>query len=233
MKCIRTVGLALAALLALGSNAQADILAHYTFSNTLVSIDTDDNTEASIFDNGAFTNGEGSVSLGFNSNRRRTNVSTGTNNNGFVYSKSAAIANGYVFFFTVTPEDDIEMDIDSIAIEFTRAGTGFESWAVDISADGTNYTQLAAVSNSFDTDLIATGNGDVSGTLTGFNDLTEAFHVRIALWRTNSGGSSGDRNFIDNVIVNGTTVLVPEPASLALLGLGGLCLLGGRCNRAV
>lgn len=52
------------------------------------------------------------------------------------------------------------------------------------------------------------------------NDVYAAF-VEIA---ANSGGDSGSRSevFIDNVQIDGT--LVPEPASLALLGLAGLLL---------
>ncbi len=223
---LTTTVLLATALAAIGAKStDAAILAEYTFAaGSLTSSDTDPNSTASVFGNGAFDDGDaGTVTLGFgfSNTERSTNV---TDVASFVYSKADALTFGYTFNFDVTPVAGYRLDITGVEGSFRRSGSGFESWAVDISDDGTTWTPLASVSNSFDTDLFAAGNGAV----TGFDDLTGTFYVRIAIWRLNPGGGTGVRNFLDDFRIHGQSELIPEPASLALLALGGVLMLPRR-----
>ena len=51
---------------------------------------------------------------------------------------------------------------------------------------------------------------------------------RLYLFDNPAGTNGGNDSKLDTVVVNGTVAAVPEPASLGLLGLGGVALLGRR-----
>ena len=58
-----------------------------------------------------------------------------------------------------------------------------------------------------------------------FQDLGS---ITFRLSLTDDNGSSSRGHYVDNLVLSGDVTLIPEPASLALLGLGGLCMLSRR-----
>jgi hypothetical protein len=139
----------------------------------------------------------------------------------YVYGMQEALDNGYFYTFSLAPSDTNQtLDLDSISLNSDRNGNGFGSYSIEISGDGVNFDPLG--SGSFSN---ATSNPPDTFGIAGFDNAPNAT-FRIAIWRPNSGGATGQRSVIDNVTVNGA--VIPEPASLTLLAAGGLCLVPRR-----
>jgi len=69
------------------------------------------------------------------------------------------------------------------------------------------------------------GNQSVDLNTGDFDEITSPVEFRLYFWFSQTG-SSGSAAEFDNFSLNGTSV--PEPASIALLALGGLTLLARR-----
>jgi hypothetical protein len=138
-------------------------------------------------------------------NAAPANGATGGNND----LPSAISANSY-FQFTVTPNIGQSMSISSVGID---AGFGNNaSFAIRSSLDS------FAANIGTQTNLSATLAGfsySVSGN-PAFQNITSATTFRVYLHGANNNQTM---NF-DNVSINGATVAIPEPGSVALLALG-------------
>ncbi|XAL98014.1 PEP-CTERM sorting domain-containing protein [Phycisphaeraceae bacterium D3-23] len=123
--------------------------------------------------------------------------------------------------FTLTADVAGTLNIDSISISEWRNGAGAANgMAFDVSVNGGAYVL-------YDSVQIDANSGDFGfDTFTFTEAIVGADSVGIRFTPRNAGqGSTG------NIHVNGLTVngsVVPEPGSLALLGLGGLALLRRR-----
>ncbi|MBI1336287.1 MAG: PEP-CTERM sorting domain-containing protein [Phycisphaera sp.] len=146
--------------------------------------------------------------------------------------------------------DDVLFDSDTLTFTVTPGG-GESLDFISLTFDGINYTGGAGVSHyiystlvdgtidNSTTDRIGTFlvPGGSNSTWSSFNldlsaytDISVATTFRIELFTT--GNSGGNWNGIDNITLNANVNSVPEPASLALLGVGGL-LIAGRRRRAL
>jgi len=104
-----------------------------------------------------------------------------------------------------------------------RTGTGFDSNQWSYSTDGVTFTDFGP-----EIDPINDSGGELLTlpTLTALDDASTAY-LRYTLDGATSGSGN---NRLDNLQLNAT--IIPEPGSLALLGLGGLALLRFRRGRA-
>ena len=78
------------------------------------------------------------------------------------------------------------------------------------------------------------GNSGYSINLSGptYQNLTAPLTFRIYDYNpANSGGAGPDDGF-SNLLLTGTVTAVPEPTTLAILGIGGLALIGLRRRQA-
>jgi len=127
-------------------------------------------------------------------------------------------SNGY-FQWTLQPNAGYAIDFTNITGQWQRSGTGPTSYVVRTSLDG--YTAV-----------LASGSITGEGSATSFNlnlgssTLDEvAGPISIRLYASGATNPAGTFS-INNFVVDGSVfeAIVPEPASLGLLGLGGLML---------
>jgi hypothetical protein len=130
-------------------------------------------------------------------------------------SASAAVTNGVYFSFTVTP--NASMSLTNLQFDAARGGTGTPR-GYDIRSSVDNY---AATLGTADLATVRPAYTPVNIDLSApaFQDLTAPVTFRFYVYST-GGGASVD---FDNIALNGTAT--PEPASLTLIGLGGVVLL--------
>lgn len=137
-------------------------------------------------------------------------------------SAAQAITNAVFFSFTVTP--NASMSLTDLQFDAARGGGGTPRGydirsSVDNFATDLGTADLATVRPTYTHVTI-----DLSGAA--FQNLTTPTTFRFYVYSP-GGGSSVD---FDNIVLNGAAT--PEPASLSLVGLGGLTLLRRRARSA-
>lgn len=127
---------------------------------------------------------------------------------------NAIAANDY-FSWVVQADEGYQVSITNISWNFTRTGTGGSNLVLRSSFDG--YTADLYTLNDF---LITSPYGDANfaTSLSGSNRV----EFRLYVWSaTDSGGVDRFRNLAgSDLLVEGTATVIPEPGSLALMGLG-------------
>lgn len=207
---IKTLAL-LAIAISLSPIASAGVIAQYDFNNTLVSSDTDADSLASSFSNGA-----GYTTTSFDNNRRKVS-GAGVSGN----TAAQDLAAGEFFYFTVDAAVGKKLDMTSLSLSASRAGSSPDRLTVYAIADTgspvtiLNNASLGTINPTIDLSDASTHGG-------AFQDLT-SIEFRFVFHGNNQGNGS---NWIDTVVANAT--VVPEPATMALLVLGGV---GAICRR--
>ena len=231
----KAIALFLAAFIGAASYVSADVLAQYDFTLGTLSSDSDPNSSAGSFGTGTGITGSLQTTQGSTAG----NPSFGTPLSDIdAATTSAAITNSEYFTFTITPESGFTFTLDSISFSYQvgitgTTGTQNVTFALFSSATGFSIAnQISAFTYTEDSDgNVSTGSTDAfvnTGTIT----LPAATFANIGATEfriyVSDGGSTSTSLFakVDNVILNGTTVAIPEPSTYAMMGLGAALLVG-------
>lgn len=191
-----------------------------TFAANAPSVDADLNSVTSILTNSGYTAG------GYDSFYIR-DIDPGTS----IFSTSATpgvgmniaganqtVPTNYIAF-SVTPDSGYQTTFTSLSF-YTDANFANEEYKVQLTAwDGVTETVLGTISHT-------TGNvvnEPVVFKSIDFADFTSSAATEFRLYGYDISASNGGIRY-DDLILNGTTTQVPEPGSLAWLGLGGLLI---------
>ena len=214
--------------LAVAAPSKAAVLAGYDFSGaSRASTDTDLNTAASTFDGGPgfqtvgvdnstfdLTHGNPAPAMAIDST-----FTDGT-------TQAQAVAANDFYTFTISPVSGVSFSLTSLSFDYSNysSTTTFptENFFVRTSADGfannlaTGVTVASTTTGAFTNENISlTGNSalqNVSGPL----------ELRIYVFDSTS--TVGRGALLDNIMLNGTTAMIPEPSTwlLTAVGLAGL-----------
>ncbi len=144
---------------------------------------------------------------------------------------TVALDNGRLFFFDLTVSaTTTDLDISSFSIQGAKNGSSSRDFGAGFQVDtGTGFgSRIDFVFNVGLTterpSIASFGPYDLSGQAS-LQNLVAGNVVRFLVAEDNDFSAS-----FDNIVIQGegTAVAIPEPASLALLAAGGLCLLPRR-----
>jgi hypothetical protein len=137
---------------------------------------------------------------------------------------AAAFANNGYFSFTVTPDSGFEMDLTSLDFLVATGGTT-ETRLYEIRSDLTGVTSLAGpVSPTGTRNDGKAGMDNISIDLTGISALQNLTTAVTFQFITATTGNFNASLEWDDISLNGTVSVVPEPSTYAMLA--GLLALG-------
>ena len=199
-------------ILALTISAQADIIVQYTFTNSTQTAlaGYDANITPSVFN--LFTN-QASYSLGLTGavtfTAGQPNDANGAINKTFGGWRGSAATNAF-YEFSLAIDSGYELSLSSVTFYGRSSATGPSSYDVQVSTNlAVSFSSIG--SGSQPTNWQAqTANSDLPAEVTG------TIYVRFYGYGASGSGSYA----LDTVVVNGTVTAIPEPGTLALMGLG-------------
>ena len=134
---------------------------------------------------------------------------------------AAAVTGNKYFEFTLAPEAGYQFTIDSIGFDATRGG----------GSTPRGFLLRSSVDN-FTANLAGQDLTTARPTYTPFSVNLSATHVDLTGPVTfrfyNYAPAAGNSIDYDNIVLNGSVALVPEPSTLALAALGALALFRRR-----
>ncbi len=191
--------------------ASAATIASWDFLGATGLEATSDGTMAGNMEQSVLSHGAG---LGFS-----TANADSFNGTGFLATLAAAIAADDYFTFSLEASSIYAISISSIDFNLDASGSGPQSWALFSSATG--FDEVDALNN-----WVSVGPSSQTATLSGvpeLQDVSSLIEFRVygyeAALQSGTGSFEGAGN---DVQVNGA--IIPEPATMGLLGLGALVM---------
>jgi len=209
--------------------SNAAILARYAFTDS-TGVSTDDDAVDATYVTTIFSAGPGLPQSSYPAVGNPTPSRAATPNDTLA-TEALAFANNDYFEFTVTAQPGYELDLTSLVLDYDASfNTVDRGYSIRSSLNGYADTAFDYV------ELADTGSVNTFLTQTYllsdplYQNITGAVTFRIYVYDAANNVNSTLR--FDNVILNGTASLVPEP-SRALLLFGGVAMLLMRRRRQV
>ncbi len=207
--------------------ADAAILASYNFEGTVA-----DQTNAAYLDAADFTwnasllfQGGGGVSTSSTQAVFRSVATAG--------SRADSISANDFVSFTIDPDDGYQIEFDEFTFNYgydagnretlNHSATFFVEVVINNVQTPVGPEFTDAHNNGDPRDLVPQGITDPAVDLSTLGVVTSAVEIRVYIYDTSQFSSTFNR--LDNFQVTGTVSAIPEPASAALLALGGLMLI--------
>ena len=145
---------------------------------------------------------------------------------------TAANGKAMVFKFSMTNLQDLV-----ISFAAQRTATGFTGIAIDTSANGTSWSSWTTLTSSYTAGPPAVYSGAILDSfantgvvsLSATSSLNNASTAYVRFTFTGATSSSGN-NRLDNFQFNASTLVVPAPGCVALVGLAGMVASRRRRN---
>lgn len=229
MGCMSKRALALAGALSAGlifaETSKADVIAQYTFAgSSLASSDAEGNSGANNVSAGGGTSSQFNNSVGNPGPSYAIFANTET-------TEGTAVSNGDFIEFKVTPGANYELDLTSLTFDLLKfSNASANKFFVRSSLDGYGSTigsgTITNISNKTPPDAFESKTVSLTGP--SFQNLAADITFRIYSY----GATNASRSlFHDNVILNGSVVAIPEPATFGLMGVSALLLAIRRRRR--
>lgn len=213
------------------SHSHAAVIAEYDFNTDLNASTADANITA-----GAVTSGAGISGSGRSSFSNSLFAQTGATSTASI-RVGTAIANDDYFSVTMGADSGYYMDLDSITLDYGYTNNSGSFGVKDLKAyifssvdgfvDAGDILGSEVIQTTVDNNSLQYPGGSPGLTvdLSAYSYVWSGGEIEFRIYLADNTNSSAYVHRIDNVTLNGTVAVVPEPSSTALLGLGGLAVL--------
>lgn len=204
------------AVFAIAGSLDAAVLSQYNFTGSVrTSSDSDLNSTATDFTDGPGITG--TIDAGRGNPLPSISPDLGTTAN----TQALALSGNDYFTFTITPAGGFQLNLTSITFDSAVFGNITATFFVRSSVD--NFTtDLGTVTTSSTTFT----NTNISLTGAPFQNVTTSLSFRLYVFDNQDNGNRG--GLLDNIVLNGVTILIPEPASWATFMVGAGVLVASQ-----
>jgi hypothetical protein len=203
------------AMVMIGGPSDAAVLAKYDFTGSVkTSSDTDLFSTAP-----ALTDGAGWTST-INTTTGNPAPSGSVLSNQTGSSQALAISGNDYYEFTITPNVGFVLNLTDLTFDYRRFGGGLNATFFVRSSADSFATNLGSASTGSDT----FANVVISLSGAPFQNVSSPLTFRLYAFDDMNNAGKGD--IVDNITLNGSTGVVPEPGTFGLLAFGAAGLAG-------